>query len=140
MSRAAWTWDRALAIAVGGSLGAATRWCTVELAGTTHRFPWPVLAVNLVGSFLLGVLLAEEPGHPRLRLALHDVGAIGFCGGLTTFSTFTVEVADLVDHGEARLAALYGASSVAGTIAAVLAGAALLRGVRAIRLPLEEEP
>lgn len=121
-------------------MGAATRWLVVELAGTTHRFPWPVLAVNLMGSFLLGMLLAEEPGHPRLRLALHDLGAIGFCGGLTTFSTFAVEVAELADRGDARLAAIYGVASLTGTVAAVIAGAALLRGVRAIRLPLEEEP
>jgi CrcB protein len=99
-----------------------------------------VLVVNIVGSFVLGLLLADEPSHPRARLALHDLGAIGFCGGLTTFSTFAVEVADLVDRGDAALAALYGAASVAGSIIAVLAGAIVLRRTRALQLPVEETP
>lgn len=134
-----WTWDRAGAIAVGGALGASCRWFVVEVAGD-RRFPWPVLVVNVVGSLLLGVLLAEEPEHPRARVALHDLGAIGFCGGLTTFSTFAVEIVRLIDRGDGAFAALYGIASVAGTIVAVLTGAALLRRVRAIELPLEEAP
>ena len=96
--------------------------------------------MNLVGSLVLGVLLAAETGRPRARVALHDLGAIGFCGGLTTFSTFAVEVVELVDRGEGALAALYGVSSAAGTIVAVIAGAALLRRARAVGLPLEETP
>jgi CrcB protein len=127
------------AIAAGGAFGATCRWLVVEAAGE-HRFPWPVLTVNILGSLLLGVLLAEEPGHPRARLALHDLGAIGFCGGLTTFSTFAVEVVELIDRGDGGLAALYGVASVAGTIAAVLGGAGLLRRARALELPLEEVP
>jgi len=86
------------------------------------------------------VLLAAETGRPRARVALHDLGAIGFWGGLTTFSTFAVEVVKLLERGEGGLAALYGVSSVAGTIVAVLAGATLLRRGRAVGLPLEETP
>lgn len=127
------------AIAVGGALGATCRWLAVEAAGP-HRFPWPVLIVNVVGSLVLGVLLAAEAGHPLARVTLHDLGAIGFCGGLTTFSTFAVEVVDLIDDGDGALAAVYVAASIAGTIVAALAGAALLRRVRALELPLEEVP
>ena len=134
-----WTLDRAAAIAAGGAIGATCRWFVLAAVGP-YRFPWPVLAVNVLGSFLLGVLLAAEPGHPRAHLALHDLGAIGFCGGLTTFATLAVEIVDLLDQGHGALAALYGTASVAGSIAAVLAGAALLRRVRAIQLPLEEVP
>lgn len=137
--RARWTWDRAVAIAVGGAAGASCRWFVVEAAGN-HRFPWPVLLVNVVGSLVLGVLLAGEPDHPRARVAPHDLGAIGFCGGLTTFSTFAVEIVGLVDRGDGVVATLYAMASVGGTIVAVLAGAALLRRVRAIELPLEEAP
>lgn len=140
MPRAPWTWERALAIAVGGALGAAARWAAIDVLGAVHRFPWPVLGINLAGSFLLGILLAEEPGHPRQRLALHDLGAIGFCGGLTTFSTFAVEVVDLVDRGDGVLGAAYAVTSLGGAVLAAVAGAGLLRGVRALRLPLEEEP
>jgi len=137
-----WTRDRAIAIALGGALGASCRWFVVEAVGPSHGFPWAVLAVNVVGSFVLGVLLAEEPTHGRrrARLALHDLGAIGFCGGLTTFSTFAVEVVELADRGDGATAAVYALVSVAGTIAAALAGATLLHRTRALRLPLEEAP
>ena len=134
-----WTADRAGAIAAGGAVGATCRWLVVA-ATDDHRFPWPVLVVNVVGSFILGVLLAEEPTHPRARVALHDLGAIGFCGGLTTFSTFAIEVVELIDRGDGALAVPYGLASVVGTIAAVVAGAALLRRTRAVELPLEEAP
>jgi CrcB protein len=120
-------------------MGAICRWLVITAAGPSN-FPWPVLVVNVAGSFVLGLLLAEEPVHPTARLALHDLGAIGFCGGLTTFSTFAVETVELIDRGDGAVAALYGAGSLAGSIAAVLTGAALLRRVRAIRLPLEEAP
>lgn len=124
---------------VGGIAGASLRWAvlTTVLPG---RFPWPVLAVNVAGSVLLGVLLAEEPTHPALRTLLHDAGAIGFCGGLTTFSTFALEVVNLVRAGDTALAAVYSGTSVAGALAGVVVGAAALRHVRAITLPLEEEP
>src|SRR5688500_12661493 len=82
-----WTARRAAATASGGALGASCRWFVVHAAPDV-AFPWPVLLVNIIGSLVLGVLLAEEPSHPRARVALHDLGAIGFCGGLTTFSTF----------------------------------------------------
>lgn len=134
-----WTWERVMAIALGGFLGASTRWLVLEMAGS-QGFPWPVLVVNLVGSFALGILLAQEPMGQRARVALHDFGAIGFCGGLTTFSTFTVEIVDLIEQGEAETALVYGLASVIGTIALVVVGAALFRRVRAIDLPLEEAP
>jgi CrcB protein len=120
-------------------LGASCRWFVVEAVGH-NQFPWAVLLVNVVGSFVLGSLLAEEPAHPRARVALHDLGAIGFCGGLTTFSTFAVEVVELVDLGHGSTAALYGGASVVGSVLAVLGGAALFRRVRAVSLPVEEAP
>lgn len=135
------TWDRrrVVAIAVGGAAGAALRWA-VMTSVEAGRFPWPVFALNLVGSVMLGVLLAEEWSHPSARLLLHDVGGIGFCGGLTTFSTFSLEVVDLVRDGDTWLAAIYAVVSVAGAVAGVAAGAGAFRRVRAVTLPLEEEP
>lgn len=137
--RGGWTKRRAVAVAAGGAGGATLRWLVVTLT-TTGRFPWPVLAVNVAGSFLLGLLLAEEWSHPAARIALHDAGAIGFCGGLTTFSTFAVEVVDLARDGEVLPAVTYAAASVVGTLAAVAAGAAALGRIRALLLPVEEEP
>ena len=117
----------------------ALRWAvftSVDAGG----FPWPVFAVNVAGSLILGVLLAEEWSHPRARLVLHDAGGIGFCGSLTTFSTFSVEVVDLAEDGDVGIAAVYTVASLAATVAAVVAGAAALRRLRAIMLPLEEQP
>lgn len=131
--------DRALAIAAGGALGAGVRWSVLAAGGPAPGFPWPVLVVNLVGCGLLGMVLAEEWRHPRARLLLHDFGGIGFCGGLTTFSTFALELARFLDDGSWGLAGGYAAASLVGGIAAAVAGAAALRRVRALTLPLEEQ-
>lgn len=133
-------WRRRLAIALGGVAGAGLRWLVLTTTGTGGTFPWPVLALNVAGSTVLGMLLAEEVDHERARLWLHDVGGIGFCGGLTTFSTFTVEVVALSRDGDAGTAIAYGVLSVGLAIAGVLAGAAAFRHVRAAGLPLEEQP
>ena len=120
-------------------MGAALRWGVVTTFGT-REFPWPVPLVNAAGSILLGVLLAEEWSHPRARLLLHDFGGIGLCGGLTTFSTFSLEVVDLARGEDPSTAILYAVASVASAILGVILGAAALRRLRALTLPLEEEP
>lgn len=102
--------------------------------------PWPVFVINVVGSVLLGVLLAEEWPHSSLRVLLHDAGGIGFCGGLTTFSTFSVEVVNLTRAGQTAIAIVYTTLSLLAAIAGVVAGAAALRRLRAVALPLEERP
>jgi len=136
---APWDRRRAVAIAVGGAAGAATRWAVIT-SFETGPFPWPVLGINIAGSMLLGILLAEESSHQRARLLLHDFGAIGFCGGLTTFSTFAVEVVDLSREGHTTTAMVYAAASVVTAIAGVVAAAAALRRLRSLTLPVEEAP
>ena len=137
--RTDWDRQRLVAVALGGVVGASFRWAVLTTV-ESGRFPWPVLMVNVAGSVLLGVLLAEEWAHPSLRLLLHDVGGIGFCGGLTTFSTFSLEVVNLVRDGNSALAFVYAAASVTAAIVGVIAGAGALRRLRAVTLPLEEEP
>lgn len=139
--RARWDRRRVIAVAIGGAMGAGLRWSVLVVwMPQAGHLPWPVLAVNAMGSFVLGVLLAEEWRHPSVRLILHDAGAIGVCGGLTTFSTFTLEIVNLIRAGDAALAVAYGVVSVVVSLAAILAGASLLRRVRALTLPLEERP
>jgi CrcB protein len=137
--RGQWNRQRAIAVVLGGMAGAGLRWALLTTA-PPGRFPWPVLAVNIAGSVLLGALLAQEPTHASLRTVLHDAGGIGFCGGLTTFSTFALEVVDLVRADDTVIAVTYASSSVAGAIAGVIAGATAFRNVRALTIPLDEQP
>lgn len=137
--RGDWDRRRAVAIAIGGAAGAALRWAVVT-AFNAGAFPWPVFTLNVVGSVLLGVFLAEEWSHPAGRLLLHDAGGIGFCGGLTTFSTFSLEVVNLARQCDTGTAVIYAVTSVAAAIAGVVAGAAALRRMRALTIPLEEQP
>jgi CrcB protein len=119
-------------------VGALLRWAVVSSI-PVGTFPWTVLMVNVAGSVLLGVVLAEEWNHPTKRLLLHDGGGIGFCGGLTTFSTFALEVVELGRGDEYAIATIYVVASVVGTIAGVIAGAGVLRRLRALTLPVEGE-
>jgi CrcB protein len=134
MTRAA-----ARAIAIGGALGAALRWAVLALADPATGFPWPVFTLNVLGSLLLGLALAR--GHRRAgHLWWRDGVGIGFCGGLTTFSTFAVEAATFVRDGRSALAVAYVTASVAAALAAVTLGALIGGSVDAIDDPLEASP
>lgn len=102
-------------VGVGGAAGAGARWVIIELVGTNGAFPWWTLSANVLGCFLLGLLLGADEG---VRLGL---GA-GFCGGLTTFSTFSVEIATLLDTGSAGTAVIYLGASLAAGVVALVAG------------------
>ena len=81
-------------VLVAGAAGAALRY------GASLAAPrWAVLAVNVVGSLLAGIAVATLTGDARL------IAVTGFCGGLTTFSTFSVETVQLVLDGKTGAAA-----------------------------------
>ena len=103
-------------VAVGGTAGAVARWALLS-ATTPPQFPWPTLLVNLVGCGLLGILMGRR-ARPSILLLV----GTGLCGGLTTFSTFAVEVADLLRHDDSVLGLAYLAASVAGGLAAFRGG------------------
>ena len=131
---------RHLAIALGGAAGASVRWAVGTVLHHGPGVSWATFVVNVAGCALLGIVLAEEWTHPRARLLLHDFGGIGFCGGLTTMSTFAVEVVNALNDGRVAQAVVYlGSSVVFGGLAFVAAGV-VLRRVRALALPLEELP
>lgn len=95
-------------IAAAGAAGAVTRYL-VDLAVAAHTrgdFPWGTLLINASGSLILGVLtgLALYHGFPATPKTILGTG---FCGGYTTFSTFTFETLRLVEEGESRTAAGY---------------------------------
>jgi fluoride exporter len=97
------------------------RFLTARFMATRSRFPVAVLLVNVIGSAIGGAVLAlaeREGVSADVRLVL----LTGLCGGLTTFSTFTVETIQLVEQGKARLALLnVGSNLVLGLTAAACA-------------------
>jgi len=107
----------------GGAAGASVRYGLLQLWPATEGFPWPVLILNIAGSFLLGALMVREWRRPLKRLALHAGLGTGFCGGLTTFSTFAVEMATFIDNSRYGLALTYGFASMVSSIVAAAFGA-----------------
>lgn len=104
-----------VAVLVAGALGAVLRYLvSIALAAHLARVPAGVLTVNVIGSAVAGVALGlAEAGawDPAVRLVVIS----GFCGGLTTFSTFADETVDLIIEGQVRAAALsVGANVVLG--------------------------
>ena len=115
-------WDLLAVIAVGGVLGAearygVSRWIT-HPAGT---MPWSTVVINVVGSMLLGVLMAAIESRGTHRLLRPFVG-VGVLGGFTTFSTFGVDVDTLLHDHRPGIAVGYLALTVVGCLIAVTVG------------------
>jgi CrcB protein len=120
-----------LAIFAGGALGAALRTGLVELAPThTGHWPWVTFSVNVVGCLLLGYLATRLQERLPVTAYRRPFAGTGFCGALTTFSTFQVELLKMIDHGDLLLAALYGAGSLAAGFAGVALGTVIVRRAR----------
>jgi CrcB protein len=116
-----------LLAALGGALGSLARWGVAEVLPSPGGFPWATLLVNLTGCLLLGAVLATLAGRsPEPPWALPFLGT-GVLGGYTTYSTFAVDVVDLVDGGALGLAAGYVLTSAVGGVAAVALGAVAVR-------------
>ena len=110
-----------LAIAAGGALGAVLRYLIsgwVQGLGGT-RFPWGTLAVNVTGSFALGLLMAGLLEHAAGDSSVRTFWTIGVLGAFTTFSTFSYETLALVSVGDWAA----GFANVAANLGLGLAGA-----------------
>lgn len=122
-----------LLAAAGGAIGAAGRFLVSHAFAARGMvgFPWATLTVNVLGCFLMGVLvelLAQRyQGSQELRTFL----ATGVLGGFTTFSAFSLEFAMLFERGDTAAAFAYAAASLALTVAAVFAGLTAARWVLA---------
>ncbi|MEM9319837.1 MAG: fluoride efflux transporter CrcB [Pseudomonadota bacterium] len=119
-----------LQVALGGALGASARYLTgiaiIRAIGQTP-FPVAIIAVNVLGSFLMGVfvVLAAHRGLTHLSPFV----MAGLLGGFTTFSAFSLEAVTLWERGAAGQAAVYVALSVALSVAGLLAGLACARAI-----------
>lgn len=116
-------------VALGGAVGAVARFLTVSavLRLVGPGFPLGTMLVNVTGSFLMGVLWIwlETRGLTRLAPLL----MAGMLGGFTTFSAFSLDVLRLWEEGQAVVAGGYAVGSVVLSVAALVAGATLMRGM-----------
>jgi CrcB protein len=123
-----------LNVALGGAIGAVLRYQTgrwmTSWMGTQAMsiFPWATLAVNAVGSLLMGLLagwlLKTSPeGSEQLRLML----GVGVLGGFTTFSAFSLELAMLIQRGQFTIALLYAILSVSLGVTGLIFGLTVMR-------------
>lgn len=119
-----------LAIFIGGGLGSLSRYgISILLRTYSMDFPFATLVVNIIGSLILGFTAALFWNKSHLNDTLKIAITIGFCGGLTTFSTFSFETFDLLKNGEALLAIFYVLISVLVCVSAISLGAFLSRYV-----------
>ena len=112
-------------VAIGGALGAMLRYSLNYLPVST-AFPFKTMIANIVGSFIIGVIagVADIKGvDERLSLLLK----VGFCGGFTTFSTFSLETMTLIEKGDWGVAAIYASTSVIVCVLCCVAGVALAK-------------
>jgi fluoride exporter len=115
-------------VMLGAAVGAPSRWLLDQAIQTRREsaFPLGTWTINVTGSLLLGIILgaaAFGPGSPEL-VAL---AGTGFCGGFTTYSTFGFETVRLAEDGSFVEAGINIASSLAGGLAAAVAGWYLAR-------------
>ena len=118
-------------IAVGAVVGASARYFLSGLIARNFSatFPYSTLFINVTGSMALGFFLVYSTDRvlldPRWRLLV----AVGFCGSYTTFSSYAFESFALLEQGQWLLVGLNALASNVLCLAAVLAGAALARGL-----------
>ena len=110
-------------VAVGSALGGVLRYLASLGLAAQRGFPWATLSVNVVGSFLIGFLSGLSARHcggngEGIRL----FAVVGFCGGFTTFSTFSNETFRLIEGSQWLSAAVYVGVSVLAGLAAVFLG------------------
>ena len=110
-----------LLVALGGAMGAPARYLADRwVSARTDGFPWGTITVNVVGSLLLGVLAGFASDTSSTWLL--TLAGTGFCGALTTFSTFSYETVRLVEEGRSRAAVANVALSLLVGLAACAAG------------------
>lgn len=117
-----------LAVAVGGVAGAALRWVMLESFDTSSTWPWAVFVANIAGCLLLGFLVGG------FRSLLHTdslIGiSVGFCGALTTFSGFAVDLALFLRDDRLGLFLAYAVASVVMGLTAFVGGRVAGRELR----------
>ena len=114
-----------LFVGLGGFFGASLRYLLGKAASSQSLIPAATLAINIFGSFMIGVLSLFSERHGLSRHSVILMLQAGFCGGFTTFSTFSLETFALISQGKMGHAALYAVLSVLCCLFSVAAGRTL---------------
>jgi len=116
-------WKAVVAISIGASLGALLRWwLAMRLNALFPAIPPGTLAANLIGGYIIGVAVAFFGLYAQIPPEWKLFVITGFCGGLTTFSTFSAEIVTLLQQGRALWALVGAAVHLFGSVLATLAG------------------
>jgi CrcB protein len=123
------------AIAIGAAVGGVARY---YLASSVQQrfgvtFPWGTLLINVTGSLLLGFIIRYAIVTPTVSVEMRALLTTGFCGGYTTFSTFSYETAALLEEGQYERAGAYAVGSVLLSLTATFLGFILARELVALR-------
>ncbi|MDR1653769.1 MAG: fluoride efflux transporter CrcB [Prevotellaceae bacterium] len=113
-----------LFVGIGGASGSVMRYLISFFVNkyNSSSFPFATFTVNIIGCFVAGLLLASAAKSTALTNELKMLMIVGFCGGLTTFSTFSAENVTLFQNGDYTILAIYVLASVLLGVAAVFAG------------------
>ena len=118
-------------VAIGGAIGSVARYLvgvwSVRIAGP--NFPWGTFTVNIVGAFLIGLLVEIIARRFDASAEMRVFVVTGIIGGFTTWSSFTLDAVVLFERGDIGLSALYLMGSLVVSFAAIFAGLALGRAL-----------
>jgi CrcB protein len=120
-----------LAVALGGALGSLLRYFVAGAvqSATWPGFPWGIFVVNITGGFAMGLIVELSALKLNLTPEVRAFLTIGILGGYTTFSTFSLDSALLIERGNYSGAALYIAGSALLSILALFAGLWFVRWI-----------
>ena len=121
-----------VAIAIGGGIGSLARYLLSAAFPAGQGFPWAIFAVNVSGSFVLGMLMVYLLEVWPPRRFLRPFLAVGLIGGYTTFSTYAGGVMTLFLTGRVALGDSYGLTSVLAALVAVWCGMKAARAAAAL--------
>ncbi|MFC9787833.1 fluoride efflux transporter CrcB [Rhodococcus sp. NPDC127528] len=128
-------WSLLAVVAAGGALGSLARYGVAQVIPVqAGQLPWATLITNVVGCFLIGVLMVVITEVWTAHRLLRPFLGVGILGGFTTFSTYAVEVRGLLADGHYPLAFGYLAGSVIAALTAALAGVSLTRVAAGARI------
>ncbi len=127
-------WKSIVAISVGGSLGSLLRWWLgMQLNAHFPTVPPGTLTANLIGGYIIGLAVAFFGTYTALSPEWRLLVITGFCGGLTTFSTFSAEITALLQQGRVLWALAAATIHLMGSILMTFAGVGTFMWLKALR-------